>query len=167
MRRSVFYSFHYELDAYRAAQVRNIGVIDGNRPATDNDWESIKRGGDAAIKNWIGNQLNGRSCIIVLVGSATADRKWVKYEISEAWNKGMGVAGIRIHGLKDNRGLSSNFGPDPFDGITLRSSGLPLSTVVRCWDPGGDDSKQRYAWISKYIADIVEEAIKIRKNYRP
>ena len=30
--------------------VRNIGTIEGNRPATDNDWETVKNGGDAAIK---------------------------------------------------------------------------------------------------------------------
>ena len=67
MARRVFCSFHYAPDNWRASQVRNIGVIEGNRPATDNDWESITRGGDKAIKRWIADQLSGRSCTVVLV----------------------------------------------------------------------------------------------------
>lgn len=50
MARRVFYSFHYKPDNWGTAQVRNIGSIDGNRPTTDNDWETIKQSGDSAIK---------------------------------------------------------------------------------------------------------------------
>ena len=32
MARRTFYSFHYKPDNWRAAQVRNMGVIEGNRP---------------------------------------------------------------------------------------------------------------------------------------
>ena len=61
MARRVFYSFHYIPDCSRAAQVRNMGVLDGNQPASDNDWEAVKKGGDAAIKKWIDGQLDGKS----------------------------------------------------------------------------------------------------------
>ena len=50
MKRRVFYSFHYVPDNWRAATVRNIGAIEGNSPATDNDWETVTSGGDPAIK---------------------------------------------------------------------------------------------------------------------
>ena len=33
-KRRVFYSFYYKEDSWRASQVRNIGVVEGNRPAT-------------------------------------------------------------------------------------------------------------------------------------
>ena len=69
MARACFYSFHYKPDSWRAATVRSIGAIDGNKPATDNDWESVTKGGDAAIKKWISDQMQGRSCTVVLVGS--------------------------------------------------------------------------------------------------
>ena len=62
MARRAFYSFHYKPDATRASQVRNIGVVEGSRPATDNDWETVTGGGDAAIKKWIASQMSGRSC---------------------------------------------------------------------------------------------------------
>jgi len=32
MTRKVFYSFHYDNDAWRAAQVRNMGVVDSSEP---------------------------------------------------------------------------------------------------------------------------------------
>ena len=57
-----------------------FGVIEGNRPATDNDWEVVKRGGDTAIARWIRDQMKGKSCTIVLVGTNTAGRKWINYE---------------------------------------------------------------------------------------
>ena len=85
MARRVFYSFHYKPDVSRVAQVRNIGVIEANKPATDNDWETVSKAGDAAIKKWIAAQMKGRSCSVVLVGTDTSKRKWVKYEINKSW----------------------------------------------------------------------------------
>ena len=76
MARRAFYSFHYKPDNWRAAQVRNMGVITGNQPASDNDWETVKRGGDAAIERWISGQMKGKSVAIVLIGEKTAGRKW-------------------------------------------------------------------------------------------
>ena len=99
MARRTFFSFHYKPDNWRAAQVRNIGMVDGNKPVTDNEWETITKGGEAAIKKWIAEQMKGRSCTVVLVGSNTAGRKWITYEIRQSWHQGMGVVGIRIHGL--------------------------------------------------------------------
>ena len=162
MVRQVFYSFHYKPDCWRAAQVRNIGVIEGNKPAPDNDWEAITKAGDEAIKKWITEQTKYRSCTIVLIGSKTANRKWINYEIIQSWNVGMGVVGICIHGLKDNEGYISEKGENPFDYIIFNNSGKKLSEVVKCYNPAGSNSKERYDWISKYISDAVEEAIKIR-----
>ena len=44
MARKVFYSFHSVPDCTRAARVRDMGVVEGNPPATDNDWEKITKG---------------------------------------------------------------------------------------------------------------------------
>lgn len=163
MARRCFYSFHYKPDASRASLVRNIGVVEGNRPATDNDWETVKRGGDAAIKKWISEQMNGRSCTIVLVGSNTANRKWINYEIAESWNAGMGVVGIRIHGLRDFQQNTSPKGDNPFDYIRYGSS--HLASVVKCYDPKGSLSKERYAWIAEHLENAVEEATEIRDKH--
>ena len=127
MKRQVFYSFHYVSDNWRAAQVRNIGVVEGNRPASDNDWETVKKGGDGVIKRWISTQMEYRSCAVVLVGSNTANRKWINHEIIHAWNKKKGVVGICIHGLKNKYGNLSEKGGNPFDYINYGNNGKKLS----------------------------------------
>ena len=94
MARRVFYSFHYAPDNWRASQVRNIGTVEGNQPAKDNDWETVTKGGDKAIEDWISDQMDGRSCVVVLIGSGTANRKWINHEIVKAWNDGKGILGV-------------------------------------------------------------------------
>ena len=161
--RQCFYSFHYKPDVHRVSQVRNMGVIEGNRPATDNDWETVVGGGEPAIKRWIANQMRGRSCTIVLVGNNTAGRKWITYEIVESWNARMGVVGIRIHGLKNLDGYIANVGGNPFDHVTYGQAQNKLSSVVKCHNPPGADSKERYGWIARNLEIVVEQAIEIRK----
>lgn len=164
MKRQVFYSFHYKRDHWRAGTVRSIGAIDGNRPAPDNDWEQISNTGDTAIERWIKEQMKYRSCTVVLIGTNTANRKWINYEIIESWDAGMGVVGINIHGLKNQDGLVSDAGENPFDYITHGPTQKPLSSIVKRYNPTGINSKERYEWISRYIVDAVEEAVKIRKQ---
>jgi len=76
----------------------------------------------------------------------------------------MGVVGIDIHGLLNQKGYISYRGKSPFDYIFLEKTGELLSTIVKRYNPSGINSKERYAWIAKYLSDAVEEAIKIRNN---
>ena len=163
MTRHVFYSFNYKPDVFRVSQVRNIGALEANRPAHDNDWETVVGGGDRAIERWIADQMKGRSCTIVLVGSHTAGRKWITHEIVKSWNDGMGVAGVRINGLQNRLKQTSQNGGNPFGYVDHNKTGLKLSSIVKLYSPEGNHSKARYAWIAKYLEAIVEEAIRIRK----
>jgi len=162
MARRVFYSFHYKPDNWRASQVRNMGVIEGNRPVSDNDWETITRGGDARIKQWIAEQMQGKSCVVVLIGFRTAGRKWIKHEIKKGWDDGKGVVGIYIHNLKDKDGKQSSKGQNPFDDFTV--GGKPLSSIVKVYDPPYSTSTYVYNYIKDNLVDWVEEAIEIRNN---
>lgn len=158
MARRVFFSFHYKPDNWRASTVRSIGAVEGERPVSDNDWETVTSGGDAAIKRWIDGQMQGKSCAVVLIGAQTAGRKWINYEIARAWELGKGVVGIHIHNLLDTEQRPSAKGANPFHSTTL-------SSIVRAYDPAGYDSKQVYATISSNIANWVEEAVSIRSRY--
>jgi hypothetical protein len=164
MARKCFYSFHYKPDSARASQVRNIGAIEGNQPVSDNDWETVTKGGDDAIKKWIAEQMKGKTCSVVLVGSDTAGRKWINHEIVKSWDDGLGVVGIHIHGLKNLDEETSKKGDNPFDSINYGNTGKKLSTIVKCYNPGGSNSKERYEWISNHLSNVVEEAIKIREK---
>jgi hypothetical protein len=113
-KRQVFYSFHYDNDCWRTQIVRNIGFVEGNRPASPNEWETIKKTGPAAIYKWIDDNLKYRSCTIVLIGQETSSRPFVLYEIKRSWELKKGVFGIFIHGLKDMNRLTSNKGENIF-----------------------------------------------------
>src|SRR3546814_749711 len=165
--RKCFYSFHFKPDCWRAGTVRSIGAIEGNEPASDNDWEAITSGADkdAKIERWIAGQMRGKTCTIVLVGTDTANRKWINHEIVRSWDAKMGVVGIRIHGRKNNQSLTSTAGANPFDHVTHGPTKSKLSTMLKCYNPAGATSQERYDWICKHLANAVEEAITIRKKY--
>lgn len=165
MARKVFYSFHYLPDGWRASQVRNIGTVEGNKPASDNDWETVKKGGDSAIQKWIDDQLDGRSCTVVLIGSDTAGRKWINYEIEKSWNNKKGLLGIYIHNLKDSAGEKSTKGSNPFEGYTVGEDKSLLSSIVKTYNPPFTDSKDVYNHISDNLSDWIETAINIRQKY--
>jgi hypothetical protein len=116
MARKVFFSFHYDRDAWRVAQVRNSNVISGyeKNPFYDKaGWESIKRQGDQAIKDWIEKQLNGTSVTVVLIGKETSIRPWVKYEIKRSIELGKGLMGIDISKIKNKEGNTDLTGDNP------------------------------------------------------
>jgi len=167
MARKVFFSFHYKPDNWRASQVRNAGVVEGNKPVSDNDWETVTGGGDKAIEKWIAEQMNGRTCTVVLIGSGTAGRKWINYEIKKTWGDGRGLVGVYVHNLKDSDGDQSSKGKNPFDGFTITVDGEKknLSSIVKTYDPPGSTSTKVYEHIKTNIDDWAEEAITIRGEY--
>jgi len=162
-KRQVFFSFHFDNDVWRAAQVKNIGVVEGNESVSANEWEEIKRKGDESVKRWIDDQLGYRSCTVVLAGSETSNRKWVKYEITRSWELGKGVVGICIHNLKDEDGNQSEEGTNPFSQFKIGDIGF--DKIVKLYDPPFSSSKYVYEHIEENIEDWVEEAIKIREEF--
>jgi hypothetical protein len=106
MARRTFFSFEYG-DVSRAMVVRNSWVTQGREAAGFIDaaaFESLKKNGDAAIKAWVDDQLDGTSVTVVLVGKGTCDSRWVKYEIEKSVEIGNGLLGIDISKIKDLNG---------------------------------------------------------------
>jgi hypothetical protein len=141
-----------------------MGRVEGQRLLTGQKWEEVKSGGDAGIKKWINDEMSGKTCLVVLVGTRTSTRPWVNYEIKKAWSDKLGVVGVRVHGLRDlNTQSTSPIGASPFDGLNLK--GTPFGNIVTLYDPPGRDSKAVYAGISDNLEKLVEAAIKIRAKY--
>lgn len=130
MSKKVFLSFHYDGDVTRVQRIRNIGAIEEDREEVSAQrWEEIKDAGDQAVENWIAKEMSGKDAVVVLVGSKTASRKWVKHEIDKAWRDKRPLVGIRIHGLKDLDSRQGTFGDNPFDKV-FDEDGDPLSNQV-------------------------------------
>jgi hypothetical protein len=161
----VYLSFHYERDAQRVSQVRQMGAIQGQRLLSANSWEQVRRGGSLAIRRWIGHEMRNRSCVVVLIGIHTSERKWVTYEIRRGWKEGRGVVGVHIHRLLNLEGKRSAKGRNPFYPLTVRSAGRRLSSIAKTYDPPFSTSKLVYAHIANNLEEWVEEAIAIRKRY--
>ena len=106
MARRVFFSFHYDRDVRRAAQVRNWWVV---RPGSEAqpfydkaEFEDAKRRA-GGIENWIEEQLLGTSVTVVLYGAETYFRPWVRHEIKRSFELGKGILAIDIHNVRDPR----------------------------------------------------------------
>lgn len=161
-KRQIFYSFHYNNDVFRVQQIRNIGALEVNKPVSVNEWETVKGGGNNAIKKWIDDNLYYKSCLVVLIGSETSNRKWVKYEIEKAWNDEKGVLGIYIHNLNCPKNGKCYQGSNPFEYFKIKKDGVLLSSIVKCYNPSAFNT---YNDIVKNLENWIEEAIIIRKNY--
>jgi len=116
MARRVFFSFHFDHDSWRANQVRNSNVVAGPDVAgffDHSEYEDAKKRGDEAIRRMILRHLDGTSVTVVLIGTHTSERQWVKYEIEQSINRNNGILGIYIHHLKDQNVQTSLRGFKP------------------------------------------------------
>ena len=116
MARRVFFSFHYQRDIWRVNQIRNIPNVTGCAAAGFQDasiWEGAKKKGDAAIKALIDKGLENTSVTVVCVGSKTAGRTYINYEIDQSIARGNGIVAVRIHHLKDKDGNTDSEGAIP------------------------------------------------------
>ena len=159
MAKSVFYSFHYDQDHWRVQQVINMGAVEGQTILNAQDWETVKRQGDAAIKKWIHDQMAYKSAVVVLVGAGTADRPWVTHEIAHAWDNGKPLVGIRIHRLADSKGKTDFQGDNPFNKVNLKS-GRTVGDYVPLHTPSGYSSQTVYADIKNNMTNWVDSAVK-------
>lgn len=136
-----------------------IRAVADDHVVADAHVEDVAGGGELRIDE----QMRGTSCCVLLVGRNAANRKWVNYEIGQAWNQTKGVVAIYIHALKDLDGQQSSKGNNPLDFATF-PNGRKLSSVAKAYDPPHGDSKDVYGYIKKNLAAWIEEAIRIRNN---
>jgi hypothetical protein len=118
---------------------------------------------DPAIERWIAEQMNGKTCNIVLIGAQTAGRKWINYEIIKAWNDKKGVLGIYIHNLTNSNGDRLAKGSNPFREITVGQK-RSMADIVQTYDPPYIQSDAVYGYISKNVESWVDGAIEIRNR---
>jgi len=161
MVRKIFFSFHYENDNWRAAQVRNSWVTKVNKTEAGYidkaAWEKLKRKGQAAIKKWIETNMKGTSVTTVLIGAETASRPWVQYEIKESFKKGKGMLGIYVNNLKDSKGNYCKKGQNPFKQFYIEKNGKKIyfSELYPTYNWVNDRGYQNFGyWVEKAAKNI-------------
>lgn len=116
MARRVYFAFHFENDIWRVNQVRNSNVVAGPDQAgffDHSEYAEAKKKGDEEIKRLIRAKLNNTTVTVVLIGTETASRPYVKYEIEQSIARKNGLLGVYIHHLKDQNSHTSTRGPKP------------------------------------------------------
>ena len=151
MARKVFFSFHYDRDVRGVVQVRNSWLVRSNgeaQPFYDKaEWESVKQRG---IEKWIEEQLTGTSVTVVLIGSETYDRDWVRHEIKRSYELKKGILVVYIHNVKDPQNGTDRKGRNPLDywGITQNGTRVLFSSLYKTYDWLADDGYNNFtSWV--------------------
>lgn len=158
--RKVFFSFDYDRDAMKAAQIRQAGEFAGRDAVGFVDWanwETVKHATDERIRRWIDDQLDGASVTAVLIGDQTAQSRWVRYEIQRSIQTGKGLLGIYIDkmnapGIFGRPHLFGVRGPSPFAGFPAHPD-MPLTLADLAQGQAGllggalDAQVRKYCWV--------------------
>ena len=117
---------------------------------------------DDDIERWIDRQMEAAACTVVWIGSETAARDWIRYEIEKSWYDGKGLLGIYINKIHDHDGRESIRGANPFDNVIV--GGRALSQLVQIYDPEHDNGLQACDYISRHIEQWIDNALQSRNG---
>ena len=116
MATKIFFSFDYARDVSRVRKIRELPDVIANAPAgfeSADLWTETERQGEAAVHALIDAALRVTKVTVVCIGSATANNKYVDYEIRQSIARGNGIVGVRIHGVADADGRTDVEGAIP------------------------------------------------------
>lgn len=123
MAKRVYFAFHYQdVIDFRANVVRNHKLTVGVQAAGYYDhsmWEKTKNTNPLSLKRLINAELENTTATVVLIGTDTWARRWVRYEIMKSVERGNGLLGIHINGIKGKDQLTKPLGHNPFDNLGL------------------------------------------------
>ena len=107
--KNVFISHHHKDDqavtdftnllAGKDYTIRNSSIRAKPR---NNERLDQKMVSDETIKRLLRMKMSWAGTVVVLVGSQTASRDWVNWEIEEAERQGKRILGVFMHGAKDS-----------------------------------------------------------------
>ena len=106
MLRRVYFSYYFVQDIERFYVVRNSWAFHDIEEANIIDtaeFERIKQSGDKTVYQWIDDHLVDTSATVVLIGTETLNRPYVKHEIMESYKRGNAIIGVTIHNVRNMR----------------------------------------------------------------
>ena len=106
MLRRVYFSYYFVQDIERFYVVRNSWAFHDIEEANIIDtaeFERIKQSGDKTVYQWIDDHLVDTSATVILIGTETLNRPYVKHEIMESYKRGNAIIGVYIHNVRNMR----------------------------------------------------------------
>ena len=155
--RLIFPSYDWD-DAWLVNQIINIPEVLGAKNigfAKGVPNEEIKNS-DLLIKNWIDENMNKCSCLILFVGEKTYQSKWVKYELELANKLNKGRFTIFLEGMKNRFGNCCGYGKDPYEYHRLYTNNpTQYSYIIKqyYWKENNNVNN-----ISEWIEDAISRA---------
>jgi hypothetical protein len=166
MSKRVYFAFHYQdVIEFRANVVRKHNFTEGVESAGYYDhsiWEKSKKTGEIALKKMINAELEGTTVTVVLIGSQTYARRWVRYELMKSVERGNRLLGIHVNSIKGKDQKLKPLGPDP-----LAYLGLQISADGKKGSPTAWDGQNWVYYSDLDSFDINEQPIAKRgKNFQ-
>jgi hypothetical protein len=141
MPKRVYFAFHYQdVIDFRANVVRKHNFAEGVKAAGYYDysiWEESKKTSPAALKKLIDGELENTSVTVVLIGSDTWVRRWVRYELFQSLKCGNKVFGIHINSIKGKDQQTKPSGPNPFNNLAIEFNANGIGARPVEWTNGG------------------------------
>jgi hypothetical protein len=160
MARRVFFSFHFQRDAIRVSQIRQCNSITNHFEESPfipaSDWETIKRNGPVAIRNWIDNQMHYCGVVVLLAGYETSSREWVKYELEKAHREKKGIVCIDLSGMRNMQGHVDPQGINPLQ-TAFDASGRSLYSLNKYKTYSWEYNNGRYN-VDEWIEEAARNA---------
>jgi hypothetical protein len=147
MAKRVYFGFDYQdVSDFRANVVRNHNKFTGGQEAGYFDasiWEEAETKNAPAIKRLINSELENTSVTVILIGTGTYARRWVRYEIFKSIERGNKLFGIHINSITGRDEQTKLLGPNPFEWTGLQFSddgkkGSPTVWNGQQWVFSGD-----------------------------
>ncbi len=160
----VFYCFDGKEDYWRVYKLtENFNHLAGQKIFSPQEWQQVLKKGEHVIKDWSEKNLQVASCLVVFIGTQTAQRDIVLFQIEQAWKMGKAVFGIYIHNCDDVKRKAASKGDNPFELVSV--DGELLAQKVQVYDPPFREHNEIVTYIQKYIYSWVRIAIADRKSH--
>ena len=125
MHKNVFFCFDYQdfLDL-RISIVNNQWLSEPSRDSRgffeQNVWLSTLDKGEEATKKLLRDSIAETTVTVVLIGTDTFKKKWVRYVISYSLSIGHRIVGIHINGIQTENHETKELGLNPFDFLAIK-----------------------------------------------
>ncbi len=93
--------------------------------------------------------MNGTSVTVVLMGAATLQRRWVKYEIDRTIERGAGLLGISLTGMRDIT-QQVDYGAPDVNGTPFETKSIWETPKFKRYNWVNDNGRQNLStWIEQ------------------